>query len=92
MDTEITEDELVAALFLAQETDENVQGALRTRDLIKLVGHNKDWVRERLREGIEAGKIEVVQIQIVDLAKRKTRVPAYRLKVKDESGGTDIPT
>ncbi len=87
---EITEDELVAALFLAREADEGVEGALRTRDLVEKVGRRMDWVRERLRELIEAGEVETVLTSIVTIAGRVTKVPAYRLKEKNESGGTTV--
>ncbi len=94
MDTidNITEDELVAALFLARTADESVEGALRTRDLVKMVGRSREWVRERLRPLVTEGRVEPVWIQIVDIAGRETKVPAYRLKEKDESSGTDILT
>lgn len=98
MDTvdSITEDELVAALFSAQEaaTGKAANGALTTRALTKLVGRNREWVRERLRVLKDAGLVEPVRVQVVDIAGRETTAPAYRLIVKgqhhDDSSQTEI--
>ena len=87
----ITEDELVAALFSAQTTGETVTGALTTRELTKEVGRTLAWVRTQLRRLIDEGKVESVRTRMIDIAGRQTTGPAYRLK-DDKSGRTDILT
>lgn len=84
MDTidNITEDELVAALFSAQTASEAVSGALTTRELANRVGRSVQWVRDRLRTLIDEGQVEAGEVQIVDIAGRKTISPAYSLKAK----------
>lgn len=89
MDEEIiTEDELVAALFAAQARKEP-SGALTTRALAKMVERRREWVREKLRDLIDEGRVEKVDIQIVTIAGRVTTTSAYKL-VDDESSGTTV--
>ncbi len=88
----ITESELVAALSLAKTASETVTGAMTTDELAKAVGRNVSWVRTQLRQLIDAGEIEPVRVQIVDIAGRRTTSPAYRLKASrdDKRSRTDI--
>ncbi|MEE9491242.1 MAG: hypothetical protein V3V80_02945 [Dehalococcoidia bacterium] len=84
MDTIITEDELITALFSAQAINEAAAGALTTRKLANTVGRSVKWVRDRLRLLIDEGKVESVRIRTVDITGRRTTSPAYRLKVRDD--------
>ena len=92
MDTEITEDELVAALFSAQLLGERVAGALTSRELAKKVGRSIQWVRDQLRSLIDDGQVEPCEVSIVDIANRKKIAPAYSLKVRnsDNRSGTTV--
>lgn len=80
----ITEDELVAALFSARATGIEAEGALTTCVLSKMVNRRREWVRERLRDLIDEGRVESVRVQMTDIAGRATTAPAYRLRSEKE--------
>ena len=87
-DLDITQDALLQALMAAEPGPENNPvGAMTTRQLRAVTGWSLQRVRDRLRELIEAGKIERVLVYQKDLAERNMPRTAFRVR-----GGRDGET
>jgi DNA-binding GntR family transcriptional regulator len=82
---EITKAQLLAELLRAKRKGEKPEGALRTRDLSKILGWKRDVVRDALGELKEAGVIESVMVTVVTLDEKRQPIPHYRLIDGDET-------
>ena len=78
---DITENELIRALAEATlDVDENRDGFLTAREMVRALDWPENRVKAQLRTLHEEGRIETRKVVIVDIAGRRTRVPAYRLR------------
>jgi predicted ArsR family transcriptional regulator len=78
---DITENELIRALAEASlEMDQDRDGFLTAREMVKALDWAPWQVKEHLRELHELGRIETRKVIVIDIAGRRTRVPAYRLR------------
>ncbi len=76
---DFTLEELIAEIEKQGQGDTS-QGWVRVADLEKASGHGPRWLREGLRELIQAGRVEVGYAPIVTLNGSKARSLQYRLK------------
>jgi len=85
---DITQDALLQALLAAEPGPENnPAGAMTTKQLQRVTGWSIQRVRDRLRELIEAGKVERVLMYQLDLAGRN--MPRSAFRVVGGQGGND---
>jgi Fic family protein len=78
---DITENELIQALAEAVlHIDEDRDGFLTAREMIRALGWAENRVKSQLRELHEQGLLESRKVPYRDIAGRITRVPAYRLR------------
>ena len=75
---EITEQELIAALQDAENT--NSPDALTVPELTLILHHSDKWIRTRLTKLKDAGKIQVVTVLRENLAGVITPRTAYKWK------------
>jgi hypothetical protein len=82
--TDITADDLVAALEEAQAAD-SPNGLLTTAELAERLGRNDKWVRLELAKLKRAGRLECVRVYRESIAGYAVTVPGYRLVNGKES-------
>ena len=78
---DISENELIQALAEAQiDLEQDREGFLTMREMVAAL----DWPKARITANLHAlhsqGRIETRKVVVVDIAGRRTRVPAYRLR------------
>lgn len=74
---EIVWDEFLAALRTERAGDG--AGWVTSREIAKATNRSTKWVRERLAEAIEAGKVAVGRRPATAIDGKGTMVPAYRV-------------
>lgn len=81
----ITENTLLEAIRDALQTsEEGEEGVLTTPELSDLLGQGPRVVRKTLRELIDSGAVEATKATRANIAGYTQRLPAYRLKAKDQ--------
>ena len=60
--------------------DEDREGFLTAREMVHALGWTAWRVKAQLRILFDQDRIETRKVQMIDIAGRVTRVPAYRLK------------
>ena len=88
VDTDLTENDLIRALLEAQGEEDNPEGALTTKEMVRRLGWSQYQVYTTFDELIQSGhEIEVVRVRRRNRAGRISVVPAYRLKMADSGEG-----
>ncbi len=73
----LTLEQLLSAVREAEDAE--AEGALTVQELVRSTGHNEKWVRARLLQLKEAGRVETVKVRRTRLDDQPFTTAAYRL-------------
>ncbi len=73
----LTLEQLLSTVREAEDAE--AEGALTVQELVRSTGHNEKWVRARLLQLKEAGRVEIVKVLRTRLDDQPFTTVAYRL-------------